>query len=125
MRLTQVTPFVPCTSLEQQLAFYRDVLGFEVAFLAEGIYAFLRRDDAAVRLVQVDEKVDLHHPERQTSFYVDVQKIDAVWEEMQPRLSALPKGRVRAPFDQDYGQREFHVADEDCTLIYFGEALSR
>ena len=125
MRLTQVTPFVPCTSLEQQLVFYRDVLGFEVGSLAEGIYAFLRRDDAAVRLVQVDEKVDLHHPERQTSFYVDVQKIDAVWEEMQPRLSVLPKGRVRAPFDQDYGQREFHVADEDCTLIYFGEAFSR
>ena len=123
MRLTQVTPFIPCTSLETQLAFYRDVLGFEVGYLAEGIYAFMRRDDIAVRLVQVSAHVDLRHPERENSFYIDVDDIDAVWAEMQPRLDGLPEGRVRMPFNQDYGQREFHVADEDCTLIFFGEAL--
>ena len=124
MRLTQVTPFIPCTSLEVRVAFYRDVLGFEVGFLAEGIYAFLKRDDVAVRLVQVSDDVDLHHPERQGSFYIDVKDIDALWEEMQPRLSKLPDGRVRAPFNQDYGQREFHVADEYCTLVFFGEGVS-
>lgn len=124
MRLTQVTPFIPCTSLEKQVAFYRDVLGFEVGYLTEGIYAFLRRDDAAVRLLQVSEDVDLKLPERQNSFYIDVKDIDALWAEMQPRLSALPEGRVRAPFNQDYGQREFHVADEDCTLIFFGEGVA-
>jgi len=123
MRLTQVTPFVPCTSLEKQIAFYRDVLGFEVGFLAEGIYAFLRRDAAALRLVQVDSLADLSHPERQGSFYIDVEDIDAVWQDMQPRLQALETGRVHPPFDQDYGQREFHVADEDCTLVLFGEAI--
>ena len=124
MRPTQVTPFIPCTSLEVQVAFYRDVLGFEVGYLAEGIYAFLKRDDAAVRLVQVSEDVDLHQPERQGSFYIDVKDIDALWDEMQPRLSKLPDGRVRTPFNQDYGQREFHVADEDCTLVFFGEGVS-
>jgi len=125
MRLTQITPFVPCTSLEKQVAFYRDVLGFSLGFLAEGIYAFLRRDDVAVRLIQVSEDVDLHHPERQGSFYIDVQDIDALWAEMQPRLAALPEGRVREPFDQYYDQREFHVADEDCTLVYFGESTKK
>jgi catechol 2,3-dioxygenase-like lactoylglutathione lyase family enzyme len=125
MRLTQITPFVPCTSLEKQVAFYRDVLGFAVGYLAEGVYAFMRRDEVAVRLVQVSETVDLSHPERENSFYIDVQGINAVWLEMQPRLAALPEGRVRAPFDQDYGQREFHVADEDCTLVFFGEAIPR
>ena len=123
MRLTQVTPFIPCTSLEKQVAFYRDVLGFEVGHLAEGIYAFLRRDDVAIRLVQVSDDVDLHHPERQGSFYIDVQDIDAVWAEIQPRLSGLPESRVRKLFNQDYSQREFHVADEDCTLVFFGEGI--
>ena len=46
-----------------------------------------------------------------------------VYETMQPELANLPEGRVRAPFDQAYGHREFHVADEDCTLILFGEAI--
>lgn len=120
MRLTQITPFVPCTSLDRQIGFYCDTLGFELGFRAD-TYAFVKRDAAAVRLVQVDSDVDLSHPERQGSFYVDVQGIDELYTDMKSKLDTLPPSRVRAPFDQDYGQREFHVADEDCTLIFFGE----
>lgn len=123
MRLAQITPFVPCTSLDRQVAFYRDVLGFDVGFQAEN-YAFLRRDAVAVRLIEVSPTVDLTHPEREGSFYIDVEDIDAVYDRIKPRLDPLPMGRVRAPFDQDYGQREFHVKDEDCTLIFFGEAIT-
>ena len=121
--LTQITPFVPCTSLQTQIAFYRDVLGFSVGFEADN-YAFLKRDGAAVRLVEVSKDVDLHHPERQQSFYIDVQNLDGLYASLEPALSQLPDGRVRAPFDQDYGQREFHVIDEDCTLIFFGQKIS-
>lgn len=123
MRLKQITPFVPCSNLARQITFYRDVLGFEVGFQADN-YAFLRRDAVAVRLVEVFGDVDLSHPQREGSFYIDVEDIDAVYAQMKPRLDALPSERVRAPFDQDYGQREFHVADEDCTLVFFGEAAS-
>ncbi len=120
MRLHQITPFVPCTSLDRQIAFYRDVLGFTVGFQADN-YAFLRRDDVAVRLVEVDADIDLSQPERENSFYIDVQDIDGLYADMETRLKKLPPARVRAPFNQDYGQREFHVIDEDCTLIFFGE----
>ncbi len=123
MELLQITPFVPCTSLETQIGFYRDVLGFEVRFQAEN-YAFLRRGSVAVRLIEVSENEDLTHPDRENAFYIDVEGIDALYASLKPQLDTLPKGRVRAPFDQGYGQREFHVADEDCTLIFFGEALS-
>lgn len=121
-RLTQITPFVPCTSLERQVEFYRDILGFTVGFQADN-YAFLRRDSVAVRLIEVYSTVDLTHPERQGSFYIDVDGIDATYAAMMPQLQTLPPGRVRAPFNQDYGQREFHVSDEDCTPIFFGEAI--
>ncbi|WP_146344679.1 bleomycin resistance protein [Phaeobacter marinintestinus] len=120
--LKQITPFVPCTSLDTQVAFYRDVLGFEIGFLAEN-YAFLHRDSVAIRLVEVSGHVDLKHPERENSFYIDVNGLDALYETMKPALDSLPAERVRAPFDQDYGQREFHVADEDCTLVFFGEPV--
>lgn len=122
MTMTQITPFVPCTSLVRQIGFYCDFLGFEVGFQADN-YAFLRRDAVAVRLVGVFASVDLGHPERQGSFYIDVAGIDDLYQALAPRLDTLAPGRVRAPFDQDYGQREFHVKDEDCTLIFFGEAL--
>ncbi|NJO32948.1 MAG: VOC family protein [Rhodospirillales bacterium] len=123
MRLHQITPFVPCTSLDRQIGFYRDMLGFALGFQAEN-YAFMRRDDVAIRLIEVDATVDLSLPERQGSFYIDVRDIDALYQSLEPRLRRLPEGRVRAPFNQDYGQREFHVIDEDCTLIFFGEAAS-
>jgi catechol 2,3-dioxygenase-like lactoylglutathione lyase family enzyme len=123
MRLTQITPFVPCTNLAAQIVFYRDVLGFTLGFEADN-YAFLRRDDVAVRLVEVSAGVDLKDPVREGSFYIDVQGIDALYADMKPMLDRLPAGRVRAPFNQDYGQREFHVADEDCTLVFFGEGIN-
>lgn len=121
-RLTQITPFVPCTSLQTQIEFYRDMLGFTVGFQAEN-YAFLRCDSVAIRLLEVDASIDLHSPEREGSFCIDVSGIDALYEQLRPKLDTLPSGRVRAPFDQEYGQREFHVADEDCTLVFFGEAV--
>lgn len=120
MMLKQVTPFVPCSALDRQIAFYRDILGFALTYHAHN-YAFMRRDAVALRLVEVDAGTDLGHPERQTSFYIDVEGLDAVYDDMADRLATLPAGRVRAPFEQDYGQREFHVIDEDCTLIFFGE----
>ena len=121
-RMTQITPMVPVRSIAEGLAFYRDVLGFVVG-LETDIYAFLRRDDVAVRLVRVDADVDLHHPERQQEFYVDVRGLDDLFSELTPALSILPEGRVRAPFDTSYGKREFHVIDGDATLVMFGEAI--
>lgn len=122
MRLTQITPFVPCTDLTRQIGFYRDMLGFELGFQADN-YAFMRHDVVAIRLVEVSDHVDLTHPERENSFYVDVTGLDDLYASLRPALDGLPEGRVRAPFNQAYGQREFHVADEDCTLIFFGEPI--
>lgn len=122
--LKQITPMVPVTSLAKSCGFFENVLGFQTTFHADN-YAFLRRDSVAIRLLEVDAGIDLHQPERQQSCYIDVVGIDALYAELEPKLSKLPKGRVRAPFDQDYGQREFHVIDEDALLIFFGEAISR
>lgn len=122
MQLQAITPFVPCTNLQMQVDFFEKILGFKLGF-REDNYAFLRRDAAAVRLIQVDPGVDLSTPDRQGSFYIDVEDIDALYANMKPALDKLPAGRVRAPFDQPYRQREFHVADEDCTLIFFGEGI--
>ncbi len=121
MQLHQITPFVPCTSLEKQIVFYTDILGFAVGFQADN-YAFLYRDSVAIRLLEVDKTIDLRASERQQSFYIDVDGIDELYKSLAPKLEGLPEGRVRAPFDQDYGQREFHVIDEDCTLVFFGQA---
>ena len=59
----------------------------------------------------------------QVTPFCSVLGINALYAELKPGLDKLPEGRVRAPFNQSYGQREFHVSDEECTLIFFGEPV--
>ena len=83
-------------------------------------YAYIVRDDIALRLLQSPEG----QAAGEQSCYICVDNLDALFEQMKPALDKLPKGRVRAPFDQPYGQREFHVIDEDSMLIFFGEPVA-
>ncbi len=121
--LLQITPFVLCCSLDRQIAFYCNVLGFEKGFQSDN-YAFLRRGRVAVRLLECPPNLDGRALGPEHSFYIDVTRLDAHFTSMQPQLDDLPKGRVRAPFDQHYGQREFHVLDEDGALVFFGETIA-
>jgi len=123
-QLCQITPLVPVSGLNCSVNFFVDTLGFQVGFQAHG-YAFLTRDCVAIRLLQAGEGVDLRDPKRQQSCYIDVEGVDDFYQELKPRLDKLAKGRVKMPFDQPYGQREFHVLDEDALLIMFGEPISR
>jgi len=121
--LTQITPFVLVSDMDRALEFFCGTLGFQLGYREEG-YAFIERDNAALRLLNASPSVDMHDPKRQQSCYIDVRGLDDLYAAMKPELDKLPTGRVRAPFDQDYGQREFHVTDEDALLIFFGEAIS-
>lgn len=76
-----------------------------------------------MRLLGAPPGTDLSDPRRQQACYIDVVGLDELYATLKPALDELPPGRVRAPFDQDYGMREFHVIDEDALLIFFGEPI--
>ncbi len=119
----QITPFVLCGDLDRAVAFYSDVLGFDLGFRADN-YAFLRREGAALRLLECPPRDDGRPLGHEHSFYIDVDGIDALFAALKPALDGLPNGRVRATFDQPYGQREFHVLDEDGALVFFGQGIA-
>ena len=121
--LIQVTPFVRCASLAGARAFYCAVLGFESRFQAAN-NAYLKRDAVALRLIECPPDPDGRALGAEQSFYIDVEDVDALYEGMRAGLDALPSHRVRAPFDQAYGQREFHVLDEDGALVFFGAPVA-
>ncbi|MEP2716330.1 VOC family protein [Pseudophaeobacter sp.] len=121
--LLQVTPFVLCSDLQRQIDFYCRVLGFACGFQADN-YAYLNRGPVALRLLESPPNPDGRPLGGETSFYIDTDDVDALFTELSPELSLLPTGRLRAPFDQPYGQREFHVADEDGTLALFGMPIA-
>lgn len=119
----QITPFVLCASLERQIAFYCARLGFTCGFRQDN-YAYLSRGPVAIRLLECPPRADGKPLGDNQSFYIDVDGIDALFESLRDGLVDLPDGRVRPPFDQPYAQREFHVIDEDGTLIFFGQDIS-
>ncbi|KIC43016.1 bleomycin resistance protein [Ruegeria sp. ANG-R] len=121
-QILQLTPFVLCSSLDAQIDFYSTRLGFTCTFRQEN-YAFLRLEQVAVRLLECPPRADGKPLGDNQSFYIDVEEIDALYAELEGGLSDLPEGRVRPPFDQPYQQREFHVIDEDGTLIFFGQDI--
>jgi catechol 2,3-dioxygenase-like lactoylglutathione lyase family enzyme len=120
--LLQVTPFVPCRDLQKQITFYCEVLGFTCSFQADN-YAYLKQGRVALRLLECPARSDGLPLGGDLSFYIDTDDVDQLYQALMPGLSQLPPERLRAPFDQPYGQREFHVKDEDGALVFFGMPL--
>ena len=115
-----VSPNIPVRDVEASLSFYRDVLGFEqdVGNPDYG-YVLVRRVPCMIALGQTDRPEALSATATTIQAQIWVEDLDAVWDEVAPRLAELPQGRVRAPFDQPYGTREFHIKDPDGFLMLF------
>lgn len=120
--LQQITPFLRVPDIEEAIAFFRDTLGFNVSFRA-GEYAFVRRDNAAFRMIE-DARLPPRGEGRYT-VYVDVDDVDALYAELKSRLDRLPPDSVSPPTDQEYGQRDLTVVGPDGDIIAFGSPMVR
>ncbi|MCG3184219.1 MAG: Bleomycin resistance protein [Planctomycetes bacterium] len=106
-RFNQVAPAFAARDFEGLVAFYCDVLGFEVDYKT-GVYAVLARDG-----------VQLHiYPERDgmlggnNSAYFFVDGVDEIYEAVRERASI-----IHPISDQDYGLRDFLMADPEGNKI--------
>lgn len=122
-RMLDLTPMLPVADKARSIEFFEGTLGFETRVDMDN-YAYLKRDDVALRLIEIGDGCDTKSENRQVHCYIDVDDVDALYAELKPALDCLPAGRVRAPFDTDYGMRELHVKDEDALLISFGQELT-
>lgn len=116
----QITPFLGVRDLDASLAFYTKILDFG-AFAVGGGYAYLERERAAIRLLQVspDDVPTIHT----LSCYIDVHDVDDEVARLDARLHTLPPDRWQGPINQSYNQRELIVRDPDNHLIIFGQGL--
>ncbi len=116
---------VPVSDVRRTVDFYVDVLGFKEQFVSnDGRFAIVLHGEAAVHFVKARDAESLKATDNHISIYLWVKHVDALYEILKPKPEALPAGRVRAPFTQDYGMREFHVKDPDGCLLLFGEESS-
>ena len=120
--LVQVTPFMHVENLEKAVAFFTDILGFELGFRADN-YAYLRREAVAFRLLEACGSEGAPPGNRRYAYYIDVRDVDALHAELKPKLDTLPAGDVAGPLDQPYEQRELTVLAPDGNLIAFGQDI--
>lgn len=118
----QVTPFIHVPDVDQAVAFFRDVLGFELRF-RQWDYAYVHRETVGIRLLQNREGTGAPPGNRRFAYYVDVRDVDGLYAELKPKLDTLPPGDVHGPADKEYHQRELCVVAPDGNLIVFGHPI--
>ncbi|MCB1478433.1 MAG: VOC family protein [Rhodobiaceae bacterium] len=116
---------VPVRDVARSVDFYVLKMGFTVVFQAQdNSVANVHRGPVHIHLQACDDEAVLKVTAENIAVYIEVDGLDALWLELAPRLSKLPQGSVRPPFDQSYGMREFHVKDPDGMLMFFGEEIA-
>lgn len=114
----QVTPRVPVADLSVTIAFYCDILGFQLDLAwpaGHPTFCILERDNVRVACFEPDG----HRPARPTGgceLFFDVHDVHA--------LHAALKDRVPMEWGPEvyfYGRREFAILDPDRYLLIFSE----
>ncbi|MGF1447500.1 MAG: VOC family protein [Pikeienuella sp.] len=125
-RLLGAAPIVPVRRVAKTVAFYTEVLRFDLADRnTDCTYAYLRRGGAGVILLDLGDAQALRAVADYFSAYFWVDGVASYYAEIAPQLQRLGERRVRPLFEKPDGRREFHVRDPDGFLLFFGEALGR
>jgi catechol 2,3-dioxygenase-like lactoylglutathione lyase family enzyme len=97
------------------LAYYRDCVGFDVAFEygMPTYYVGLCSGDVSLHLVAAAQAP---RPPGHGAVSIYVDDVDAVHADLAKRGAII----LNAPKDQDYGLRDFAIADADGNMIFFG-----
>jgi len=126
--LLQVTPWLLSSDVETMVRFFVEVLGFH-AWVQDESYAYVSRDDAAVRIGKLSEGTDAAEERvewgaRAWLFYIDVRDVDALVAELRPKLQAAGLDGGKGPKDQPWGKREFWAPLPGGGYIVFGQEMS-
>ena len=102
------------------LAYYRDCVGFDVAFEygAPIFYVGLCSGEVSLHLVSAAQAP---RPPGHAAVSIYVDDVDAVHADLVKRGAKI----LNAPRDQDYGLRDFAIADIDGNMIFFATELKQ
>ena len=121
-----LTPLLEVFDMHESVAFYRDVIGFEVVHTAEPdgslVWAMLRHGDVVLMLnerYEADERPAQRDPVRgagheDTELYFDCPDVDAAFRQL--RASGCS---VEEPRTTHYGMKQVWLADPDGFRLCF------
>jgi predicted enzyme related to lactoylglutathione lyase len=116
----KISPMLAATDMEQTLAFYHDVLGFEVARKSPE-YSLVERNGQTIHFMKAASEEVMRCVRGHTKIYIEVSNIAALWEHVK---TFKDRYKIRELFDRDYGMTEFHIGDPNGCLVFVGEPTS-
>jgi hypothetical protein len=111
-----LSPMIPSYNITETTGFFRDLFDFKVARDEAG-YAILYKDSQTIHILNTGADIG------EMEFYPEVDALDNLWDAIKEKLAGM---KTRAPFDRDYGMREFHIIiPQTKTLMFVGQFLTQ
>jgi len=109
-----LSPMVPSYNIEETVKFFTDLFQFQIA-RREPNYAIVYKDGHLIHFLNAGEDIG------EMEFYLEVDHIDELWDSIKDKLDGV---KSRAPFDREYGMREFHIiVPQTKTLLFVGQVI--
>lgn len=121
-KIHQITPFLHVPNMQEALAFFCDVLTFELEY-RESNYAYIELAGCGLRLLEEPTRKLQADGKARVTIYIDVSDVDALHAKLQPGLATLPTDRVEPLMNKPWRQREFQVRMPDGDWLTFGAAV--
>jgi hypothetical protein len=122
-KVHQITPFLHVPNLKDALAFFCETLPFVLRFQHSN-YAYVEFGGAGLRLLEEPDRSLTPDGKARVSVYIDVEDVDALYAQLQPRLEQLPRDRVEPVRVMHWRQKEFQVRLPDGDWLTFGQPVT-
>ena len=105
---------IPSYNIKATINFFVELLGFKVIMDVES-YGIVQKDNHLIHILNAGADIG------EMEFYLEVDEIDKLWESIKNKLADI---KVKAPFDREYGMREFHIIiPHTKTLLFVGQVI--
>ncbi len=111
-KIYQITPFLHVPDLQAALAFFCDLLTFELKY-RESNYAYVELSGCGLRLLEEPTRILAADGKARVAVYIDVSDIDEFHAKLGPTLASLPPEHVEPLMNKPWHQREFQVRMPD------------
>lgn len=122
-RVHQITPFLHVPDMQEALAFFCDILTFEIKYRHSN-YAYLELSGCGLRILEEPARKIVPDGIARVAICIDVSDIDSLHARLGPALAHLPPDQVEPLKNMPYGQREFQVRMPDGDWLNFSEPMA-
>ena len=115
-RALYLSPMVPSSNIRETVSFFVRLFQFKIG-LDDPTYVILYRDNLTIHISQSDSHIN------ELEFYLEVDNLDELWNSIKDKMNGI---RIKEPFNQDYGMREFHIAvPHTKTVMFVGQEIEK